>query len=91
MVSAIELGKNLSKLMIPITLFEKFSSKTFITSIKVFYMTTHSSKSYKLRNIHSIRGTAWNIAIQKGKIYNIKIKVIAFIINFGGNKTVRNR
>ena len=60
-------------------------------SIKVFYMTTHSSKSYELRNIHSIRGTTWNIAIQKRKIYNIKIKDIAFIINFGGNKTIRNR
>ena len=49
--------------------------------IQIFYTTTHSSKSYKMRNIHSIRGTTWNIAIQKGKIYNIKIKVIAFIIN----------
>ena len=50
MVSAIELGKSLSKLMIPIALLEKFSSETFITSIKVIYMT-----SYKLRIIHSIR------------------------------------
>ena len=44
----------------------------------------------KLRNIRS-RGTTWNIVIQKGKIYNIKSKVIAFIINFRGNKTIRNR
>ena len=35
MVSAIELGKNLSKRMVQITLFKKFSSQTFITSIKV--------------------------------------------------------
>ena len=35
--------------------------------------------------------TTWNITTQKGKIYNIKIKGIALIINFGGNKTVRNR
>ena len=51
MVSSIELRKSLSKLMIPLTLFENFNSYTFITSIKVFYMTTHSRKSYKLRNI----------------------------------------
>ena len=89
-------------------------------------MTTHSSKSYKLGNVHSIRWTTWNVAIQKGIIYYIKIKLmyipllsmarghppphcentqvlreaiteddddelIMFIINFGGNKTVRNR
>ena len=91
LVLVIELEKkNISKLMIPITLFEKFSSYTFITSFKVIYMSTHSSKYYKLRNIHSIpvRGTTWNIAIQKGKIY-IKIKVITFIINFRGNTTVK--
>ena len=56
---------DLSKLMIPMTLFEKFSSLSFITSIKVFFMTAHSCKSSKLRNIHSIRGTAWYIAIRK--------------------------
>ena len=88
---ATELGKSLSKLMIPVILFEKFSSETFITSIKVFYVTKHSGKSYKLKDIHSIRGKTWNIAIQKRKIYNIKIKVIALIMNFGGNKTIRNR
>ena len=85
-MSAIELGKGLSKLMIPIILFEKFSSQAFITNIYVFFMTTHSSKYYELKNIHSIRETTWNIATQKWKIYNIKIKVIAFIINLGGNK-----
>ena len=42
-------------------------------------MTTHSNKSYKLRNIHSIRGTTWNVTIQKGKIYCIKIKIITVI------------
>ena len=90
MVSAIELGKSLSKLMIPIAPFKKFSSSTLITSIKVIYMTTHSRKPYKLINMHFIKGTMWNVTIQKGKIYYINIKVIAFIINFRGNKTVRN-
>ena len=85
-------GKSLSMLRIPMAMFEKFSSNlNYITSIKVFYITVYNSKSYKLRNIHSIRGMTCTIAIQKGKIYNIKIKVIPFIINFGGNKTVRNR
>ena len=36
MVSAIELGKSLSKLMIPITLFEKFSSETYLTTLPLF-------------------------------------------------------
>ena len=31
-----------------------------------------------------LRGLTWNIAIQERKF-------IAFIINFGGNKTIRNR
>ena len=47
MVSVKELGKSLSKLMITINLFEKFSSSKFIMSNKVFYMTR---QSYKLRN-----------------------------------------
>ena len=33
-MAAIELGKSLSKLMIPMTMFEKFNSKVFIKSIK---------------------------------------------------------
>ena len=32
--------------MIPITLFKKFGSEAFITSIKVINMTTYSSKFY---------------------------------------------
>ena len=28
---------------------------------------------------------------KKGEKYNIKIEVIVFIINFGGNKTMKNR
>ena len=67
MVSAIELGESLSKLMIPIPLFEKYGSETFIRSIKVIYMTTHSSNSYKLKNLHPVRGTTWNVTIQKGE------------------------
>ena len=47
-------------------------------------MATYSSKSYKLRD------TKLNVTIQKGKINCIKIKVNAFIINFGGNKAGRN-
>ena len=48
-----------------ITLSKKFSGQIFMMSIKVFYVTTHSSKSYELRNTHSIKGTAWNIAVPK--------------------------
>ena len=52
-MSAIELSKSLSKLMVPIILYEKFCSLTFITSIKVIYMTTHSDKSNRLRKTYS--------------------------------------
>ena len=45
-------------------------------------MSTDSSKSNKLRNVYTIRSTTRKVTIQKRKIYNIKIKVIAFIIKF---------
>ena len=44
-------------------------------------MTRHSSKPNKLRNINPVRGRTGNVTIQKWKIYDIKIKVIALIIN----------
>ena len=43
-------------------------------------MARHSSKSSKLGN--TVRGITGNGPIQKRKIYYIKIKVIALIINF---------
>ena len=53
-------------------------------------MTAHFKKYYKLRNIDK-----WDEMEHRQpkirKIYNIKLKIIAFIINFGGNKTIRNR
>ena len=55
--------------MMPITLFEKFSSSTFISSIKVIYLTVHTNKSYKLRNTNIKSDMTWNIAIQNGKKY----------------------
>ena len=45
-------------------------------------MIADSSKPKKLRNVYTIRETARNVTIQKRKIYYIKIKVIALIINF---------
>ena len=44
--------------------------------------------SNKLRNVYTIRSTTRNITIQKRKIYYIKIKVIALIINFRRNKSI---
>ena len=44
-------------------------------------MIANSSKPNKLRNVYTIRSTVRNVTIQKLKIYYIKIKVIAFIIN----------
>ena len=51
-------------------------------------MTRHSSKPNKLRHINPVRGRTGNVTIQKWKIYYIKIKVIALIINFKWNKSV---
>ena len=45
-------------------------------------MIAHNSKPIKLRNVYTIRNTARNVTIQKRNIFYIKIKVIAFFINF---------
>ena len=54
--------------------------------IEVSHMTGHCSKANKLRNVNTLRGRTGNVPIQKGKIYYVKIKVIALIIYFGLNK-----
>ena len=80
-VSAIKFGESLSKFRIPIVLLEKFGSKTFSTGIEISHMTRYSSKPNMLRNVNSVRGGTGNVTFQKWKIYYIKIKVIALIIN----------
>ena len=42
-----------------------------------------------LRYVYPIWGTPEDIAIQKREIDYIKIKIVPFIINFGGNCTIR--
>ena len=54
-------------------------------------MIADSSKPNKLRNVYTIRSTTRNVTIQKRKIYYIKIKVIALIINFRRNFNARNK
>ena len=81
-LSAIKFGESLSKFLIPIVILEKFDSSTFITGIEISHTTRHSSKPNKLRNVNPVRGRTGNVTIQKWKIYYIKIKVIAIIINF---------
>ena len=54
-------------------------------------MIADSSKPNKVRNVYTIRSTARNVTIQKWKIYYIKGKVIAFIINFRRNNSILNR
>ena len=51
-------------------------------------MIADSSKPNKLRNVYTIRSTTRNVTIQERTIYYIKIKVIAFIINFRRNKSI---
>ena len=41
-------------------------------------------------NIHSINSSTGNVLIQKEQ-KNLEMKIITLLINFGGNKTVRNR
>ena len=41
----------------------------------------------KLRYVYPIWGTAGDIAIRKREIDYIKIKIVPFIVNFGGNYT----
>ena len=45
-------------------------------------MIADSSKSNTLQNVYNIRSTTRNVAILKRKIYYVKTKVIALIINF---------
>ena len=47
-------------------------------------MTTHPSKSYKLRIYTPLEGRRGTLPSKKRKIYYVKAKVVAFIINFGG-------
>ena len=80
-MSAIELGKSLSKLMKPITLFEMFR---FITSIKVFYVTTctHSRKSVNVFNkqmyidVQAKMSTGMRLAILEKNNKNISVSKI---------------
>ena len=82
LVSTMKLRRSFFKFMIPISLLEKFGSQSFVTSIEVSQMTRYSSKTNMLRNVNTIRRGRRNIAIQKWEINNVKIKIIAFAINF---------
>ena len=64
-MSAIKFGESISKFMIPIAQLEEFGSATFITGIEINYMTRHSSKPNKLRNLNPVRGRTGNVTIQK--------------------------
>ena len=91
-VSAIKFRKRLTKyktitlLKITIAMPKKFGSKGFITVVKV---TKNWRSSNKLRYVYPIWGTPGDIAIQNREVDYIKIKIVPFIINFGGNGTIR--
>ena len=59
----------------------KFGSQSFVTSIEYSQMASHSYKPNKLRNVNTNRGDTRNGAIKKREINNVKIKIIAFVIN----------
>ena len=68
---------------------KNFGSKGFITVVIVIKIWRSSGESYKLRYVYPIWGTPGDITIQKREIDYIKIKIVPFIINFGGNCTIR--
>ena len=55
----------------------------YYTCIEVSHMTRHSSKSNKVRNDNTISSKTGNVSMQKRKIYYVKTKVVALIMNFG--------
>ena len=85
-MSAIKFRKRLTKFKITIALPKKFGSKGFITVVKVIKIWRSSGESYKLRYVYPMWGTPGDITIQKREIDYIKIKIVPFIINFGGNE-----
>ena len=72
-----------------ISLPKNFGSKGFITVVKVIKIWSSSGESNKFRYTYPIRGTSGDITIQKREIDYIKINIVPFIINFGGNYTIR--
>ena len=68
--------------MMTVLLLKKFSSCKFISIVNVTNMTRCSSKTKYLRNIYTIECSTRDNASQKWKIYNIKIKVVPFVMNF---------
>ena len=70
------------------SLLEKFSCYNFITCIEVPQMIRPANNSNKLRNVNTVRGRTVHVRIQIREIYNFRIKVIALIIHYGGNKSV---
>ena len=81
--------KRLTKFKITIALPKKFGSKGFITVVKVIKIWRNSGESFKLRYVYPLWGTPEDMAIQKWEIDYIKIKIVPFIINLGGNCTIR--
>ena len=90
-VPTIKFGECFAEFMIPIALLKKFGSKEFVTSIEVSNMRRCYGKANKLRYTCTIIGTSRDIAIKERKIYNIKIKIITFIICFCRNYISMNR
>ena len=67
-----------------IALPKKFGGKGFIMAVKVTKIWRSSGESNKLRYVYPIWGMPGDIAIQKKEIDYIRVKIVPFIINFGG-------
>ena len=87
-VSTIKFGESLSKIMIPIALLENLVVKLSLRALK---SATSLDTLVNRISCNPVRGRTGNVTVQKWKIYYIKIKDIAFIINFRWNKSVWNR
>ena len=67
---------------------KKFGSKGFIMAVTVTKIWRSSVESNQLRYVYPIWGTPGDIAIWKWESDYIEIKMVPFIINFGGNCTI---
>ena len=86
---AIKLLKRPTKFMITIALFKALGNYGFVTTVEISNVGRCSSKSNKLRYMHSIRGTPRDIAVEERKIDHFKIEIVAFILIFSGTCTIR--
>ena len=77
------------EVMKTIALPKELGGKGFIMTVEVIYVRRCSSKTNKLRYVHSIWGAPWDITIKDWEMNYIKNKIVPCIINFSGYCTIK--